>query len=487
MLHAGSNREAEQLIHYVTARLSGRRADRPIPRSKVGERLLEVFEEFLSNEEGLAELSADLLNETARLSDFDVNMRFLAESISRFAKEMTALSESNMAIVEQTTASMDQVNDSIRTHTSTLNKITAQSKDLIELNGKSIRQIEEINQIKDNVIRDANDMCAKIEALVEMVAKVNEIVEGVEEIAEQTNMLALNAAIEAARAGESGRGFAVVADEIRKLADDTKSNLEGMRNFIEGIQKAANEGKQSMSNTIAATMEMSQRIEVISQSINENVNSLNETMNGVNELASAMNEISVAANEINKAMKSTSEETQRITYMTEEIVDQSKEASESAKTLSDIDTSLSRLTSNIYGFVMSGIHAMSNDQLLSHIKTAKAAHSQWIEKLKGIVEARKLAPLQTNSEKCAFGHLYHALHVQHESISYEWSEIGRIHGEMHEKSVLVLDAVKSEKWAEAEQLLQEVLEYSRKLFELLDIIEEKVSELSRQNVQIFSA
>jgi len=487
MLKAKACQEADLIVSYVTARLSGKQIEKPVVHRPIHQRILNEFERLLDNEESLASTAVDLLGEISKLSDFDVNMSFLAESINQFAEEMTAISETNMAIVEQTTASMDHVNDSIKAHTDTLNRITKQSKDLIELNGESIRQIEEINQIKNDVIKDANDMSAKIEALMEMVAKVNEIVAGVEEIAEQTNMLALNAAIEAARAGESGRGFAVVADEIRKLADDTKNNLDGMRSFIEGIQKAANEGRQSMANTIESTMKMSQRIETVSKSINENVNSLKETVNGVNELASAMNEISIAANEINKAMKNTSEETQRITYMTEGIVEQSRTAAESAKVISEIDANMSRLTADIYDLVMGGIHAMDNDQFIAHINAAKTAHGKWIEKLKRIVENRKPEPLQTDSTKCAFGHIYQVLHVNHESISHEWSEIGKVHDELHRKGEQVLEAIKSKHTEDAERLLQETLACSGKIFELFDAVERKVAELSQRNERLFRA
>jgi methyl-accepting chemotaxis protein len=97
------------------------------------------------------------------------------------------------------------------------------------------------------VARDSGESVEKSNTLMQNAASrvdaLNEFIELIHSIAEQTSLLAMNAAIEAAHAGESGKGFAVVADEIQRLAssaEESSQNIGGvLKELVEAITQAS--------------------------------------------------------------------------------------------------------------------------------------------------------------------------------------------------------------------------------------------------------
>mgnify|MGYP001281113653 CR=1 FL=1 len=175
--------------------------------------------------------------------------------------------------------------------------------------GKVVNEtIEGMNKIAEVVRKSAQT----VQALGKSSDQIGEIVQVIDDIADQTNLLALNAAIEAARAGEQGRGFAVVADEVRKLAERTTKATKEIATMIKQIQRDTTDAVDSMEEGTAEVEKGKLLANRAGGALEEIVEGSQQVLDIVSQVAAASEQQSTAAEQISRnveAISSVSQET----------------------------------------------------------------------------------------------------------------------------------------------------------------------------------
>lgn len=178
-----------------------------------------------------------------------------ATSTQETASLMLSGSESQAQEVVDISGRMTQSAESLNAVAARAEQLSQQAGNSVQIahNGASTvgRTIQGMAALREQI----QDTAKRIKRLGESSQEIGNIIEFINDIAEQTNTLALNASIQAAMAGESGRGFAVVADEVQRLAERAAAATRQIETLVKTIQADTNEAivsmERSTSNVIA--------------------------------------------------------------------------------------------------------------------------------------------------------------------------------------------------------------------------------------------
>ncbi|HVT36637.1 MAG TPA: methyl-accepting chemotaxis protein, partial [Nevskiaceae bacterium] len=147
------------------------------------------------------------------------------------------------------------------------------------------------------------DTSKRIKRLGESSQEIGNIIEFINDIAEQTNTLALNASIQAAMAGEAGRGFAVVADEVQRLAERAATATRQIENLVKTIQADTNEAIVSMERSTTNVVTGAKSAEEAGQALTKIETSSQELAKLITEISASARNQSAAATKIAGTMQ----------------------------------------------------------------------------------------------------------------------------------------------------------------------------------------
>ncbi|MBR1741006.1 MAG: methyl-accepting chemotaxis protein [Lachnospiraceae bacterium] len=298
------------------------------------------------------------------------NVDRIASVVAKSSDEISEVAEKTQEISYGVSVAMDGIADgansqleetkaTFRSLESLADSINQTVKHIEEVSGYSLESrgigessLEHVNQLEETT-KQAGERMQQIgetvRDLVQEIANVQEILELIRHISEETNLLSLNASIEAARAGEAGRGFAVVANEVQKLADQTNEATVQIDSVIMDIVKngketervideskevfekqtlIVNEANKSFKSILAATQNITEKLDVVEELTTTMRTLKDDSLEATNSILETTENSSASAEEV----MSTSEEEHAAT---EQLFKKSTELKEAVQSLQE--------------------------------------------------------------------------------------------------------------------------------------------------------
>lgn len=298
--------------------------------------LRDLIKKIQSNTEQVAASSEELFASSEQAIQATTHVSSAVDEVASGSETQARGMDETKRAVEENAIAIQRIAESTAMVSDSAMEVLAESKQGNEIIKRTIKQMEEIRAS----VTESADV---IRTLGENSKEIGNIVETINQIAEQTNLLALNAAIEAARAGEHGKGFAVVADEVRKLAEQSRQSTEQIASLIGGIQqntahavRAMEKGTKEVEAGTAVAHDAGEAFQHILSSVEQAVGEMQEISAATEEISASTEQVTASVEQITTITSGISESMQGVAASSEEQLASAQEITSAAQSLSNL-------------------------------------------------------------------------------------------------------------------------------------------------------
>lgn len=298
------------------------------------------------NDEGQTEVANffyEFNNSLASIRQMFINILEMVNTSTDLTQKISTDTESLYIGADQQSSQAGQIVSAIEQMANTIYDNTKNSDVASNKTQQSVQKANAGGEIvkqtvagMQNIIQVVYDAASTIKNLGASSKQIGEIVQVIDDIADQTNLLALNAAIEAARAGEQGRGFAVVADEVRKLAEKTTKATKEISQMIKNIQNDTNAAVVSIEKGSHEAEKGKVLSEKSGEALQEIIDIVTSTVDVINNVATANEELSAAVEQVSESIQSINEVTTHSTSSIKHVADSAEDLNKHSQDLNNL-------------------------------------------------------------------------------------------------------------------------------------------------------
>lgn len=166
--------------------------------------------------------------------------------INHAIHDMAEGASSQASDTQAATESVIVIGDMVKETNEEVARLRANVESMHESGTEAVKTLKELESINAEVKASFEQIFEQTNTTNESAMKIQDAIELITSIAEETNLLSLNASIEAARAGEQGKGFAVVANQIQKLAEQSNESAMKVQHITNSLMEDAAKAVKTM-------------------------------------------------------------------------------------------------------------------------------------------------------------------------------------------------------------------------------------------------